>query len=150
MKELLNSLIEKNDVQREALLDLLEVLKEEKEVLRKSEPRLLPGLLQRLQEVSGKAMLAEAERNRVAAKLAEALGCNPMVKEICTALDDKSSGRLKESARSLLSAVISIKEINFTLSRQAEEHRFLSEMILERLKRFAWSGSAAVSLDTRA
>ncbi len=150
MKQLLNSLIEKNNLQREALIGLLEVLQEEKEVLRRGEPHLLPALLRHLQEISGKAMLAEAERNRAAAKLAETLGCNPVLKEICTALDNESSCRLKESSRNLLSVVVSIKEISFILSRQAEEQRFLSEMILERLKSFVRPGHVTVSLDTRA
>lgn len=150
MKELLDTLIDKNINQTEALLELLAVLQEEKEVLKKGEPRLLPGLLQRLQEVSGKAMLAEAERNRAAVSLSEVLGCRPAVKELCKCLDEEGSARLRRSAGDLLSALLSIKEINYILSRQAEEHRFLSEMTLERMKHFARPGQAAASLDTRA
>lgn len=150
MNELLNSLIEKNDIQRDALLGLLEVLHEEKEILRKGKPNLIPALLQRLQDVASRAMLAEAERNRAAATFAEALGCEPVVRQICSVLDEENARRLQKSARNLLSAVISIKEINFTLSKQAEEHRFLSDMILERMKHFVKPGQAAASLDTTA
>lgn len=150
MTELLNILIDKNHAQKEALIALLEVLQEEKEVLKKGEPRMLPGLLQKLQEVSGKAMLAEAERNRAAETLSDALGCKPSVRAICSCLDEQGSTRLRKSAGELLSAVLSIKEINYILSRQAEEHRFLSEMTLERMKHFIRPGQAAATLDTRA
>lgn len=150
MKELLDSLIDKSYAQREALLELLEVLREEKEVLRKNESDLLPGLLGRLQEVSGKAMLAEAERTKTAAKLAKVLGCNPVVSEMCEILKGKDSDRLRISAGDLLAAVVSIKEINFILSRQSEEYNFLAEMTLKRLKSFIRPGKAAATLDTTA
>lgn len=150
MTELLNILIDKNHAQKEALIALLEVLQEEKEVLKRGEPRMLPGLLQKLQEVSGKAMLAEAERNRAAETLSDALGCKHSVRAICNCLDEQGSTRLRKSAGELLSAVLSIKEINYILSRQAEEHRFLSEMTLERMKHFIRPGQAAATLDTRA
>lgn len=150
MKELLDSLIEKSFIQREALIELLEVLRDEKDALRNNKSDLLPGLLERLQDVSSKAMLAEAERTKAAGKLAQTLGCNPVVREICDLLDSGDADRLKASAGDLLATVVSIKEINFILSKQAEEYNFLAEMTLKRLKGFIRPGKAAATLDTTA
>lgn len=150
MKELLDSLIEMNDIQRKALLGLLEVLRDEKEVLKKSNPDLLPGLLERLQDVFSKAMFAEAERTKAACALADVLGCKPVVREICETLDGEEADRLKLSASNLLSVVISIKEINFILSKQSEECTFLAEMTLKRLKQFIRRDRTAAALDTTA
>jgi len=150
MKELLDSLIGKSCAQKKTLLELLDVLHDEKDALRNNKSDLLPGLLERLQEVSSRAMLAEAERTKAAAKLAQTLGCNPVVREICDLLDSGDADRLKASAGDLLATVVSIKEINFVLSKQAEEYNFLADMTLKRLRSFARPGSAAATLDTTA
>jgi len=150
MNDLLNALIEKNKKQKDALLELLQVLKEEKEALRETRSRELPELLARLQEVSGKAMLAEAERNTAAKGLADSLGCRPVIREISQALDPDDGGKLKNSSKDLLEAIISIKEVNFILSRQAEEHRFLADMVLERMRIFASNNTRSSCLDQKA
>lgn len=151
VRELLNDLIDKNQKQVEALGEVLEVLKEERDVLKANKPELLTGLLEKLQRVTASAMLAEAQRANAAQALADFLGCKPAVKDICLHLDDQDCERLKSSSAELLKMVISIKEISYTLSRQAEEHRFLAELILERLKFMnASTRSEALAIDKRA
>jgi hypothetical protein len=148
MNELVEKLIEKNEKQREVLLELQEILCSEKEMLKKSNSGNLPGILEKLQEVSGRAMLAEAQRDRAAGELAHVLGCRPVVSQICEYLDSEANYRLQSSAKDLLAAVVSIKELNFVISRQADEHRFLADMILEKLRSFG--GVPRAGLDRRA
>jgi len=149
--ELLSDLIDKNQRQAEALMSVLDVLQEEREALKANKPELLTGLLEKLQKVTALAMLAEAERAKAAQALADFLGCKPVIKDICMHLDDQDCERLKLSSADLLKVVISIKEISYTLSRQAEEHRFLAELILERLKLMASNSRVEpLSIDKRA
>lgn len=150
MRQLLDSLIEKNTEQSMTLRSLLEILEEEKEVMKKNNPGMLPGLLERFQEISGKAMLAEAERRKAAEAIASKLECRPVVTDICRVLDPDESNKLRSSAKELLSTVVSIREISFVISRQAEEHRYLGEMILERLRNATLSSQQSCGLDRRA
>jgi len=147
---LLNDLIEKNHKQAEALKNVIDVLEEEKQALKENKPELLMELLNKLQQVTASAMIAEAERAKAAEALASFLKCKPVVKDICLHLKEEDANLLKASSADLLKMVISIKQINYILSKQAEEHRFLAELILERLK-FMTSSSKdnALTVDRR-
>lgn len=149
LHEFVDALVEKNDQQQQALVDLLGILKRERDALAEGRPELLPGLLSELQEASSRTMRAEAQRDDAARKLAEALGCRPVLREICKALPDGEASRLDGQAEGLIAAVSALREINYILSRQAEQQRYLAEMILERLKHLT-PGSAAGVLDTTA
>ena len=150
LHELLNDLIDKNRKQAEALKNVIDVLEEEKQALKENKPELLTELLSKLQKVTASAMVAEAERAKAAEALASFLKCKPVVKDICSHLEEEEANLLKASSADLLKMVISIKQINYILSKQAEEHRFLAELILERLK-FMTSSSKdnALTLDRR-
>lgn len=152
MKELVEDLIEKQDRQRESLSEILKILEEEREALKKAAPEGLPGLLVRLQEASAQAMRADFERSGAASALASAMGCTPSVREFCYRLPKEECARLKASAGNLLEVVLAIKECSFILNRQAAEHRFLGEILLDRLRLSGGSGVAAegAGLDTQA
>ncbi|MDN5335058.1 MAG: hypothetical protein PWR02_84 [Synergistales bacterium] len=149
LHEFVDVLREKNHEQQQALLDLLGVLKREREALAEGQPELLPGLLTELQEVSSRAMRAEAQRDAAATKLAGVLGCRPVLREICEALPEGEAARLNDQAEGLIAAVSALREVNYILSRQADQQRFLAEMILERLKHLS-PGSGTGVLDTMA
>jgi hypothetical protein len=105
LHEFVDVLREKNHEQQQALLDLLGVLKREREALAEGQPELLPGLLTELQEVSSRAMRAEAQRDAAATKLAGVLGCRPVLREICEALPEGEAARLNDQAEGLIAAV---------------------------------------------
>jgi hypothetical protein len=152
MKDLLEDLIEKQDRQRESLSEILKILEEEREILKKAAPEGLPGLLVRLQEASAQAMRADFERSGAASALASAMGCPSSVREFCSRLPQEDSARLKASAGNLLEVVLAIKECSFILNRQASEHRFLGSILLDRLRGAGAGGMAAegAGLDTKA
>jgi hypothetical protein len=148
--KLVDSLVEASRNQEAALADLLEILKRERDALKEGKAELIPGLLSELQEGSSRAMGAEAERDSKARRLAEELGCRAVASEICTKLEPEERGRLRLASRELMSAVSSLKEINFILSRQADEHRQLAEMVLDRLRAISAPSGAEAGLDTMA
>lgn len=148
--KLVDSLIDTNSAQEKALADLLKILKRERDALREGKTDLIPGLLSELQEGSSRAMRAEAERETKAGKLAVALDCQPVLREIFERLDPEEESRLRLASAGLMSAVSSLREINYILSRQADEHRHLADMILERLRLASPSTSGENSLDTMA
>lgn len=150
ISKLVDSLVETSRFQETALGDLLEILKRERDALKEGRAELIPGLLSELQEGSSRAMGAEAERDSKARRLAEALGCRAVASEICTRLEPAERDRLHKASKGLLSAVSSLKEINFILSRQADEHRQLAEMVLERLRVISSPSGAETGLDTMA
>jgi hypothetical protein len=94
-------------------------------------------------------MRAEAERDAQARKLAELLECRPVLRDICRALPEGEAKRLGNQAKGLIAAVSALREVNYILSRQAQQQRFLAEMILERLKHLS-PGSGMGALDTTA
>lgn len=123
-------------MQKEVLLRLLDVVRKERHALRENSPQLLPGLLAELQDATSEAMRVEAQRVRVVELMASQLGCPPTLKDLCDVLAEEERVLLREASAGLIAAVTSLKEENFILSRQAEEHRALGEMVLERLKNF--------------
>lgn len=135
----------------EVLLQLLDVVQRERHALKKNTPQLLPGLLTELQDVASEAMRVESQRAKVVGMVASQLGCSHTLKDICEALPEKEGVLLREASAGLIAAVSSLKEENFILSRQAEGHRVLGEMVLERLKNYnlATRGSEG-GLDARA
>ncbi len=138
-------------MQEEVLKRLHEVICRERNALMESRPEGLPGLLAELQDVTSEAMRVEAQRGRVAETLAAELGCSPRLRDICESLDSDEECRLREASLGLIEVVSSLKEENFVLSRQAEEHRHLGEMILDRLRTMKMMESSASSgLDARA
>lgn len=147
---LVDSLIDTNRTQEEALAGLLRILKREHDALKEGKADLIPGLLSELQESSSMAMRAEAEREANAGKLAEVLNCRPVLKDICGKLEPEEGSRLRLASAGLMSAVSSLKEINYILFRQAEEHRHLADMILERLRLTSSSQGGENGLDTMA
>jgi hypothetical protein len=151
MNELLEALIEKQDRQRESLSEILKILEEERRVLKEAAPEALPGLLVRLQEASARAMKADVERSGAAEALASKMGCPSSVRDLCLHLSGEECARLKASAGSLLEVVLAIRECSFILNRQAAEHRFLGEILLDRLKSAGKGVSLeGAGLDTRA
>lgn len=148
---MLEDLIEKQERQRESLSEILKILEEERRVLKESSPEALPGLLLRLQEASARAMRADVERSGAASALASAMGCPSSVRDFCARLPEGERNRLRASAGNLLEVVLAIKECSFILNRQAAEHRFLGEILLERL-RSAGGGVVpeGAGLDTKA
>lgn len=146
--KLVDSLIDTNRAQEKALEDLLKILKRERDALKEGKTDLIPGLLSELQEGSSRAMRTEAEREAKAGKLAEALDCQPILREIFRRLEPEEESRLRLASAGLMSAVSSLRETNYILSRQAEEHRHLADMILERLRLASSSPRGESSLDT--
>lgn len=149
LRPFVDELIKKNSDQEQALADLLGILKRERNALQEGRSELLPGLLAELQEVSSRAMRAEVERDAQARKLADLLECRPVLREICRALPQGEAERLGSQTKGLIAAVSALREVNYILSRQAEQQRFLAEMILERLKHLS-PGSGMGVLDTTA
>ncbi|MFP4482584.1 MAG: hypothetical protein ACLFN0_07330 [Thermovirgaceae bacterium] len=149
LRPFVDVLIMKNSDQEQALADLLGILKRERKALQEGRSELLPGLLAELQEVSSRAMRAEAERDAQARELADLLECRPVLREICKALPEGEAKRLGNQAKGLIAAVSALREVNYILSRQAQQQRFLAEMILERLKHLS-PGSGMGALDTTA
>lgn len=145
------ALVEITRMQEEVLLRLLDVVRRERQALRENTPQLLPGLLTELQDVASEAMRVEVQRVRVVEIMASQLECPPTLKDLCDVLAEEDGTLLREASGGLIEAVTSLKEENFILSRQAEEHRALGEMVLERLKNFnlATRGSEG-GLDARA
>lgn len=138
-------------LQEEALRALLEVIRRERAALRDNEPASLPALLSELQDVASEAMRVEAQRVRVSETLAGELGCPPKLTDICEALSSEEGARLREVSLGLVEVVTSLKEENFVLSKQAQEHRHLGEMVLERLRVMKMTDSGSgFGLDARA
>jgi phage I-like protein len=144
-------LVKITHMQEKVLMQLLDVVRRERHALKENSPQVLPGLLSELQDVASEAMRVEVQRTRVVGMVAEELGCPGTLKDICEFLPEEEGLLLKEASAGLVAAVTSMKKENFILSRQAEEHRVLGEMVLERLKNFSLAARGSEGgLDARA
>jgi hypothetical protein len=147
---LVDILVRSSRNQERTLGDLLEILRRESEALRQGRAELIPEILGELQEGSSRAMRCEAERDSSARKLAEVLGCSPVAGEICNRLDPSLCGELRKASRGLMSAVSSLSGVNRLISKQAEEHGRLAELVIENMRSMAAPTDTSWGLDTTA
>ncbi len=147
---LVDILVRSSRNQERTLGDLLEILQRESEALKQGRAELIPEILGELQDGSSRAMRCEAERDSSARKLAEVLGCPPAAGEICSRLDPSLCGELLEASRGLMCAVSSLSDINRLISRQADEHGRLAELVVENMRAMTPATDPSGGLDTTA
>lgn len=142
-------LVETLRIQETILRDLWDVVVRQREALRGGRLSALQDLMRQLQHLSVRAQAAETKRGRLCRDLAQQLGCDGVLSEICARLPEEEAAPLREAGEDLLGAVALLRSETKLLGILMEESRNLNEMLLAEWRRLRDPLSLAGGFDTR-
>ncbi|HQK24592.1 MAG TPA: flagellar export chaperone FlgN [Synergistaceae bacterium] len=125
--------------QTAVLLQMWEIVVQQREALKSGRLPVLQDLMRSLQGISAQARTEEASRDREARRLAAALGCDPCVSALAEALGDGGGARLRGAAEALTQAVKQLRAETQLLSRLVEESLALQQLLLAEYRRLEGS-----------
>jgi len=121
--------------QAETLQAMADVTVKQREALREGRLELLQDLFRELQNLGFSAEALENHRGKMAARLAEQLGCEVNIPAICGRLNDPDGPLLKEKAGELDLAVRKLKSELQILSSLVDENQRLGGMLIAEWRR---------------
>ncbi|EFQ23496.1 conserved hypothetical protein [Aminomonas paucivorans DSM 12260] len=143
------ALLETLRVQEGILRELWEVTIRQREALKGERLSALQDQMRELQHLSVRAQAAEVKRGRLSRDLAEELGCDAVLTEICAHLPQEEARSLEEAGADLLGAVGLLRAEMKLLGILMEESRTLNEMMLGEWRRLAEIPMGSGGFDTR-
>ena len=128
-------LIETLERQEEILAELLDIVVQQREVIKSGKLAELQELMSEMRRVSVRCQAIETKRVRVAEELASRLQCSPIVADIIVALPEDQKESLQGVAQLVAETVGALKVEMQILPRLMEEAKALNEMLISEWRR---------------
>jgi predicted RNase H-like nuclease (RuvC/YqgF family) len=137
MSDKSSALVETLVKQDEILSELLSITLRQREALKEGRLSHLQELMSEMRHTSVRAQAIETKRSRLAAEIADGLGCEAVVSKIAGVLTPEDSEPLKAAAGKLTTTVGRLKTEMSILSRLMDEAKNLNEMLINEWRKMS-------------
>lgn len=130
-------LIETIEKQNEILSEFWDLLVRQREALKGERLPVVQELMAELRNTATRAQAVEIKRERLAARAAEELGCEPRVFEIARRLPAEEGERLTAVGKRLLSIVAKLRAENNLFRVLLDETRLMNDILISEWRRLS-------------